>query len=62
MHFGKASIMVQGQQHEHPFQVCMHTSVLEHPSPFTVGVPKKEKGFKEFLELLFTNNIYMKQT
>jgi hypothetical protein len=29
---------------------------------FTVGVPKKEKKIKNFFELLFTNNIYMKQT
>jgi hypothetical protein len=57
MHLGEALVMVQGQSHEYTFQVCMHTSILEHLSPFTVGVPKKE-----FLELLFTNNIYMKQT
>jgi hypothetical protein len=30
--------------------------------PFIVGIPKKEKRFKDFLELLFTHNIYMKQT
>jgi hypothetical protein len=27
---------------------------------FMVGVPKKEKKIKDFLELLCTNNIYMK--
>jgi hypothetical protein len=27
---------------------------------FTVGVPKGEKGYKDFLKLLFINNIYMK--
>jgi hypothetical protein len=32
------------------------------PSPFMVGVPKMEKKkLMDFLELLFTNNIYMKQ-
>jgi hypothetical protein len=30
--------------------------------PFMIGVPKKEKKLKDFLELLFTNNIYIKQT
>jgi hypothetical protein len=30
--------------------------------PFMVGVPKKEKRLKDSLELLFINNIYMKQT
>jgi hypothetical protein len=30
--------------------------------PFMVGVPEKEKGLKDFLELFFTHNIYMKQT
>jgi hypothetical protein len=35
--------------------------VLWYMGPFMVGVPKKKKGFKDFLELLFTNYIYMKQ-
>jgi len=43
MHLGEALVMVQGQQHEHPFQVHMHILILEHFSPFMVGVPKKEK-------------------
>jgi len=29
--------------------------------PFTIGVSKRKK-LKDFLELFFTNNIYMKQT
>jgi hypothetical protein len=28
---------------------------------FMVGVPKKEKKLKDFMELLFANNIYLKQ-
>jgi hypothetical protein len=28
---------------------------------FEVGVPKGEKGYKHFLKLFFTNNIYMKK-
>ncbi len=27
---------------------------------FTVGVPKGQKGYKDFLKLFFINNIYMK--
>jgi hypothetical protein len=29
--------------------------------PFMITVQKRKKKLKDFLELLFTNNIYMKQ-
>jgi hypothetical protein len=38
------------------------TSLKDNKGPFTIGVPKKEKRTPRlFLELLSTNNIYMKQ-
>jgi hypothetical protein len=36
-------------------------SVSIGSGPFIVGVPKKEKRLKDFLELFFTHNVYMKQ-